>query len=113
VLRRPIQPPPPIPEVLREADQPTQQLGAVGTRPLPEVSQAPDSAQVAAEGPTQELWPIEQQVAEQPTDRLRRVEEAEAADEEEVPTEIIDLSIIPGFMDDDADDDADDDERGP
>jgi NADH-quinone oxidoreductase B subunit len=49
VLRRPLQPPPPsIPEVLREADQPTELLPAVGTQPPPAT---PDES-------TEELPPV-------------------------------------------------------
>ncbi len=94
VLRRPIQQPPPVPEVLREADQPTEQLRAVGTQPLPEVA---DEGAVPAEQPTKELRPVTEEPAQQPTRELRPVTEDPAG-------EIVDSSIVPGFGDDPRDD---------
>jgi hypothetical protein len=83
VLRRPPQPPPPsIPEVLREADQPTERLPAVGTAP-------PAAA------------------PEESTEELPRVR----TDDGDDPEGVIDLSIVPGFGADD-DDDDDDEEDG-
>jgi NADH-quinone oxidoreductase B subunit len=96
VLRRPLQPPPPsIPEVLREADQPTEQLPAIGTRPPPAT---PDES----------------------TKELPRVRD----DDQDDQGGVIDLSIVPGFevedeaedegtgdVDVDVDEDQDEDER--
>ncbi|HEX6467611.1 MAG TPA: NADH-quinone oxidoreductase subunit B family protein [Streptosporangiaceae bacterium] len=84
VLRRPLRPPPPsLPEVLREADQPTERLPRMGTLPLPA---APDEQPPPADpggGSTQEL------------PRL---------DDDGYPEDgIIDLSIVPGFDDPDED----------
>jgi NADH-quinone oxidoreductase B subunit len=84
VLRRPLQPPPPsIPEVLREGDQPTEQLPAVGTRPFPT---APDEDERA-------------------TRELPRITDEDADG-------VVDLSFIPGFDIDDADDHDEHDEQG-
>jgi NADH-quinone oxidoreductase subunit B len=85
VLRRPPQPAPPsIPEMLREADEPTERLPALGTQPLPEA-------------------PAES------TEELPRVG-AEGVEDEDDPDGVIDLSIVPGFGDEDEDEDADEDQ---
>jgi NADH-quinone oxidoreductase B subunit len=97
VLRRPIQQPPPVPEILQEGDRPTEQLRAVGTQPLPEVA---DEGAVPGEQPTKELRPVTEESA-QPTRELPPVTEDPAG-------EIIDSSIVPGFGDDDRDNRDDD-----
>ena len=112
VLRRPIQSPPPVPEVLQEADQPTEQLRTVGTQPLPELpDESPpavaDESQPAAEQTTRELRPL---TDEPPTQVLRPVTEEPTQDlrelDEDSDGEIIDPSIIPGLGDDDRDHDG-------
>jgi NADH-quinone oxidoreductase B subunit len=91
VLRRPLQPPPPsIPEVLREADQPTEQLPAVGSQQAPAT---PDES-------TQEL----PRVRDDDRDDVRDNDRKDVRDDD--LGGIIDLSIVPGF--DDEDDGADD-----
>ncbi len=95
VLRRPLQPPPQsIPEVLHEADQPTELLPAIGTQPIPAPPQVPDEVPASAEG-----------TAAESTDELPRVRDDDVDG-------IIDLSIVPGFGDDDGEDDEDDEDAG-
>jgi NADH-quinone oxidoreductase B subunit len=84
VLRRPIQPGPPIPEVLQAAEEPTQRLKAVTTQPLPEIPEEKAEPGGPATG-----------------DRTQEMDQV--GDVEDAAGDIVDPSIIPGLTDDDGD----------
>jgi NADH-quinone oxidoreductase subunit B len=109
VLRRPLQP---VPEMLAEADRPTQLLKTVGTQPLPT---APGDGAEKGPGETQKLPVVDDETATEATetfarqggerrkgsgfaDRIRRLGRSDAADAAESP---VDPTIIPGLADED------------
>jgi NADH-quinone oxidoreductase subunit B len=89
VLRRPLQP---VPEVLAEADQPTQLLDTVGTQPLP-------TAHEPGPGETRRLPVVDEESADTPkaTGFAERIRRLGRTDDPESP---VDPTIIPGMGDD-------------
>jgi NADH-quinone oxidoreductase B subunit len=92
VLRRPPLPPPPVSEVLAEADQPTQSFQSLETRPLPTL---PDVEPVDPDRATEALPRVPDDPTRRFSDRIRRLGPQDTS-----PT---DPTIIPGFGDSDRD----------